>query len=124
MGEERSEGKTGKGPLSILAPTLHQALPSLIGNPFVREELEVREDKVFMGGCHIPEAVSKFRTSPSCLQESGLVSAFQNFLRWSWGSPGGRIPSALAHARIRKQRMFEIEDVRKYTYFRKQFSTI
>lgn len=124
MGEERSERRIGKGPLSILAPTLHQALPSLISNPFVREELEVREDKVLMGGCHPPEAVSKFRTSPSCLQGSGLVSACQNFFGQSWGNPGGRIPSALAHARTRKQSMFEIEDVRKYTYFRKQFSTI
>lgn len=72
--EERSEGRTGKGPLSVLALTLHQALPSLINNPFdlLGRYRKVREVKVLMGGCDPPEDLSKFSISPSCLQGSGL----------------------------------------------------
>lgn len=61
----------------------HEALPSLlIHSPFVREEPEIREDKMLLGGCVPPEAVSKLSISLCRPVRSGLVSGFQNFLRW------------------------------------------
>lgn len=48
----------------------------LIHSPFIREELEVREEKMLMVPVVSPEAVYKFSISLCCPQGSGLVSVW------------------------------------------------